>query len=193
MPLHVVDDMGWYIFDFLFVIQDISARNHLLLHLNYGMYDTINPSVFHRGARVNVGSEDVLSPPTTPVASIAKDDRLLLFLTSEIGEGGTGVVHGGTLELESGGRRSTLDIAAKLAFTSSQQARLVQEWSVYSHMAEKGVQGIPTLLGIFHDVERENGPSCVLMRHAGRSLRRAAPISSIQRFVSVRLSCGLHD
>lgn len=147
--------------------------------------------MFHRGARAHL--DEMGSRRTSPVTPVARDDRLLLFLTSEIGRGATGVVHGGTLEIESEHRRSSVNIVAKLAFTSSQQARLAQEWSVYTHLALNGVQGIPTLLGIFHDVERDNGPSCVLMRHAGTSLRRASPISSVQRYVISHLPCGLYE
>jgi hypothetical protein len=64
---------------------------------------------------------------TTPVASVARDDKLLLFLSSEIGQGTAGVVHGRTIKIESEHRHLTVDTAAKLAFTNSQQARLELE------------------------------------------------------------------
>jgi hypothetical protein len=111
----------------------------------------------------------------------------LLYLNSKLGQGATGVVHGGVLEVEDSSDRksSRLDIAAKLSFTDMQRERLQQEWSVYMHLTMEGIQGIPTLLGLFYDPELEDrSPLCLLTCYAGLSLRRSGQsITSIQRYV----------
>jgi hypothetical protein len=133
------------------------------------------------------GEEDTTPEPATLVSDVPKDERLLLYLNSELGQGATGVVHGGILEVEdmSGRKRSRLDIAAKLSFTDAQRDRLQQEWSVYMHLTMEGIQGIPTLLGIFYDPELEDtSPLCLLMCYAGLSLQRSGrSITSAQRCV----------
>ena len=53
-----------------------------------------------------------------------RDDKLLFFLSLEIGQGTADMVHGKTLKIESEHRHLKVDIAAKLAFTNSQQAHL---------------------------------------------------------------------
>jgi len=163
---------------FKWTIQQALSRPVLLLHIKYNIYDSIRPAIFYRGARVNSNNDGIVTPPTTPATAFPKDVRLLLFLTSELGEGATGVVHGGILQVESEHKISTLEIAAKLAFTDEQQAALVAESFIYTHMAEEGIKCIPTVLGYFHDAD-EDGPSCLLMSHSGKSLQdRGTTIST---------------
>ncbi|KIM90427.1 hypothetical protein PILCRDRAFT_1730 [Piloderma croceum F 1598] len=65
--------MSLKIHDFLVAVQKIASRNSLLLHLNYNIYDTVNPSMFHRGARAHLGE---MGPRhTTSVTLVARDDR----------------------------------------------------------------------------------------------------------------------
>ena len=70
---------------------------------------------------VDSGDEDITPEPATLVSNVPKDTRLLLYINSELGQGATGVVHGGLLEVESGNKSSRLDIAAKLSFSERQR------------------------------------------------------------------------
>jgi len=138
--------------------------------MQYDIYDTVKPAIFYRGARVNLVSESILSPPLTPATSFPINDRMLLFLTSELGEDMSGVYHDGILEVEWDEKTSsTLAVTVKLAFTDEHQMTLVQEWSAHMHMLSKSVEGIPCVLGVFHEDE-EDGPSCLVLYHAGISL-----------------------
>jgi hypothetical protein len=163
---------------FKWTMQQALSRHILLLHIKYDIYDSIRPAIFYRGCRVNSNNAGLVSPPTTPATVFPKDERLLLVLTSELGQGATGVVHGGILQVESEHKISKLEIAAKLAFNDEQQEALVFESSIYLHLAREGVDCIPTILGSFHDVE-EDGPSCLLMSRNGKSLQdRGTSIST---------------
>jgi hypothetical protein len=110
------------------------------------------------------------------------------FLTSELGHGAMGVTHDGWLEALPMHRRSGLRVAAKFAFTVDQQGDVAYEHSIYLHLQAKGVSGIPTVYGIFHDIERMLSPSCILMAYSGTSLCvklsiSNTPISDSQRQV----------
>jgi hypothetical protein len=166
------------------ITEQLSSRCVLLLHLQYNIYDTVNPAIFYRGARVNLDNEGVLSPPTTPATSFPIDARILLFLTSEVGEDTSGVLHDGLLEAEWDEKNSsTLAVTVKLAFTDEHQENLVHEWSVHMHMLSESVQGISSVLGIFHEDEDE-GPSCLVTYHGGTSLADSKQsLSPDQRYV----------
>jgi serine/threonine protein kinase len=166
------------------ITQQLSSRYVLLLHLQYDVYDTVKPAIFYRGARVNLDNEGLLSPPTTPATSFPIDARLLLFLTSDIGEDPSGVLHDGVLEVEYDEKNSsTVPVIVKLAFTDEQQENLVQEWSVHMHMLSESVTGIQTVLGVFHE-EEDEGPSCLVSCCTGTSLaERTSSLSPNQRYV----------
>jgi hypothetical protein len=152
---------------FKWTVQQALSRR--VLYIKYDIYDSRRPAIFYRGAGVNSNNDGVVTTPTTPATAFPKDMRLLLFFTSELCEGATGVVHGGILQVESGPKISRLKIATKLAFTDEQQAALVAESFVYTCMAEEGIICIPTILGYFHDTA-DDGPFCLLMSHGGKSL-----------------------
>jgi len=152
------------------ITEQISSRYVLLLHLQYDIYDTVKPAIFYRGARVNLDNDSVLSPPTTPATSFPIDVRILLFLTSELGEDVSGVLHDGILEIEWDEKTSsTMAVSVKLAFTDDHQENLIREWSVHMHMRSKSIEGIPSVLGVFHEDE-DDGPSCFVSYCAGTSL-----------------------
>ena len=157
----------------------------MLLHLQYDVYDTVNPAIFYRGARINLDNEGLLSPPTTPTTSFPIDARLLLFLTSDIGdEDLSGVLHDGILEVEHDEKNSSnVPVIVKLAFTDEQQGNLVQEWSVHMHMLSESVTGIQTVLGVFHEDDDE-GPSCLVSYCTGTSLaEKKSSLLPNQRYV----------
>lgn len=156
----------------------------LYLRFQYDVYESIHPARFLRGSRPYV-ARNRTSRHTTPVEALPKNSHLLLILTSQLGHGAMGVTHGGFVQTDFEPGHSTLKVAAKLAFTDDQQAYILHEHTVYMHLKSKGVRGIPTVYGIFHDAELETGPSCLLMSHGGVSLRARNPtlnpITSSQR------------
>jgi len=157
----------------------------MLLHLHYDIYHTINPEIFHRVPLVDSEEEDNTPERVPLVTVVPKDERLLLFLNSELGQGATGMVHGGVLQVESDHESSRLNIAAKLSFTDDQRERLQQEWIVYMRLKMEGAEGITSALGIFYDPELEDAsPLVLLMHHAGVSLQRSGiSITPTQRYV----------
>jgi hypothetical protein len=164
-------------------LQQANNRNFLLLHLCYDIYHTTNPEVFHRAPVASLDSDDEnASEPPPPDSVVTKDACLFLFLNSVLGQGNTGVVHGGILEIETDDKKSRLNVAAKLSFSDEQRERVHSEWSVHMHLTSQGIKGVPTLLGIFYDPEVETAPLCLLTCHAGVSLRRSGKsITSVQR------------
>ena len=152
-----------------------------MVHLHYGIYDTSQPELFLRVPPAN--SDDDHTPDArTPEPALSRDASLLLFLNSELGQGNTGVVHGGVLDIQTEDKRSRLPIAAKFSFSEDQRDRLQCEWSALVHLTSQGVKGIPTLLGIFHNPKVPTGPLCLLTRHVGVSLRKSrTSITSAQR------------
>lgn len=152
-----------------------------MLHLCYNIYHTINPQVFHR-APVTDSDDDHTPEPPPPVSAVTKDASLVLILNSVLGQGNTGVVHGGVLKIEADNKNSQLDVAAKLSFSDKQRERLQAEWSVHMYLTSLGINGIPTLLGIFYDPEVETAPLCLLTCFAGISLQKSGKsITSAQR------------
>ncbi len=88
--------------------------------------------------------------PTTP---IPPDENMVVVLTSELGEGAIGKVHGGELEVETPEGVVSLDVVVKLSLGYDRQESLKHEASIYSHLASEGVRNIPAMLGLFEDVE----------------------------------------
>lgn len=166
------------------ITESISSRHVLLLHMQYDVYDTVNPAIFYPGARVNLDSEGVLSPPVSPASSFPIKERMLLFLTSELGEDKSGILHDGIFEVEWDEKNSsTLKVMVKLAFTDEHQTNLVHEWSVHMHLLSESVAGIPSILGVFHD-EEEDGPSCFFYHPTGVSLANSKQsLTSDQKYV----------
>jgi hypothetical protein len=161
-----------------------------MVHVTYGVYDSIHPAVFNRGSRYP-GIYGLCTPPSSPSYLPKENNRFELFLTSEIGERTAGILHGGVIEVESDKTNASLDVTAKLAFTNEHRRKLAHESSMYTLLESKGVKGIPTALGIFSEVG-ETGPSCFVTSHAGTSLQeRKLPITDNQRCVPISIH-GIH-
>jgi len=152
------------------MVQVAQNRVVLLLYLRYGVYDSRYPATFYRSAPAI--TEDRETPPLLPlrpISSCQTKDCLTIILTAEIGHGATGVVHRGTLHVESFDESVPLDAVVKLAFDSEQRDALKNEHEIYRLLRLNGVvQGIATVLGFFDDVE--GGPSALVMLYAGVSL-----------------------
>lgn len=167
--------------DFQWSIQQAITRSIVLLHIRYDIYHTIQPHIFHRGQLVDL-DDDIPELQIPEVLPIRDEDRLMLFLNSELGEGNTGVVHGGVLEIVSVKRHCRMEVAAKLSFSDAQIERLRDEWEMHEHLMSSGVKGIPALLGGFYDPNSNSTPLCLLMNYAGVSLQRSGvTITSVQR------------
>jgi hypothetical protein len=109
---------------------------------------------------------------------------MMLTLTSEIAEGATGIVHDAALELQtSDGEHLTdgINVVVKLALLEEQKDGLHNEYTIYQRLASKCVKGIPTVLGLFDEIE--GGPTLLIMTHAGTRLHRDRAVSSSQRYV----------
>lgn len=141
--------------------------------MRYGIYDSVNPDLFHRLSGTH--SDEEVATPDLELSRDARSidlDPPVLVLASELGQGGTGMVHGGYLEMRTETGTSRLEIAAKLAFDEDAKVRLVDEWRVYKLLSVQDVKGIPTMLGIFQDsAEPQIMPTCLVTTFAGKSLR----------------------
>jgi hypothetical protein len=146
---------------------DIAGRRDIiLLFLQYGIYDSSNPSTFIRS--LPTGQAPNPLPSWETVRSYKLEECLTIVLKSEIGHGATGEVLRGTLEVEASEGCVSLDVAVKLAMSSEQRAALRNEYAAYHQLRVKAVtSGITTPLGLFYDVDPEGGPSALVMLYAG--------------------------
>jgi hypothetical protein len=103
---------------------------------------------------------------------------MILTLTSEIAEGATGIIHGATLRLQNSDGTDSIDVIVKLALLEEQKDALRNEYAMYQ-LASKCVKGIPTVLGLFDEIE--GGPALLIMTHEGICLHRDRAVSSSQR------------
>jgi len=147
------------------------------MHFQYGIYDSPVPAAF-----IRVLVPMPIPPPSPQCRRVFQaDERLVLVITSEIGTGATGIVHGGTLEVELPGQRLSLTVVAKLAFSDHQKERLVHENAIYRYLSSRRIRGIPTLLGLFSSPG--GGPSALLLTNNGVSISCDTQSSPIIRSV----------
>ena len=147
-----------------------SSCDVIFLYLKYKICDSPVPASFLRSAPPIIAHKKFPIPAFHPRAidNYEPEECLTVILTSEIGQGATGVVLRGTLEPEILNCAIPLDIVMKLAFDFEQRDALRSEYEVYRHLRLKGVQGIATTLGVFYDFD---GAACTLaMLYAGVSL-----------------------
>jgi hypothetical protein len=143
-----------------------SRRDIILLFLQYGIYDSSNPSTFIRS--LPTGQAPIPLPSREIVRSHKLEECLTVVLKSEIGHGATDEVLRGTLEVEASEGCVLLDVAVKLALSSEQCAALRNEYAAYQQLRLKAVtSGITAPLGLFYDVDPEGGPSALVMPYAG--------------------------
>jgi hypothetical protein len=141
-------------------------RDIIMLFLQYGIYDSSNPSTFIRS--LPTGQAPNPLPSLETVRRYKLEECLTIVLKSEIGHGATGEVLRGMLEVEASEGCVLLDVAVKLALSSEQRAALRNEYVTYHQLRLKAVtSGIITPLGLFYDVDPEGGPSALVMPYAG--------------------------
>lgn len=124
--------------------------------------------MFRRLSSSRRSSPALRSPPKQHLASKSFSNATVV-LTSDLGEGGTGIVHGGQLFVNTGGDEVALNIAVKLSFNNDQQDMLRDEYLCLSELHSRGVAGIPTVLGYYDSID-ENGPTMLVMLNAGVDL-----------------------
>lgn len=145
-----------------------SLRNLVLIRLQYGVYNSPVPASFLRyGPSITPAIGP--SPPRKAKDAYRTHEYFTLILTSHIADGATGVVHGATLKLETSDAQSlSQEVVVKLAFLHEQQERMRNEYTIYRHLAMANVTGVPTVLGLFKDLE--GGSMALVMNDAGVSL-----------------------
>jgi hypothetical protein len=148
-------------------------RDVIWLYLQYGIYDSPVPATLIRSA-----SSEQSPSPTSVRRRYRLEECLTIVATSEIGDGATGVVLRGTLQVE---ECRSLDVAIKLALSDEQREALRSEYAIYSKLRMKGVcTGIVTLFGLFEDVE--GTCSALVMSYAGEPLSTVS-VSGSCRYV----------
>lgn len=104
------------------------------------------------------------------------NECISLVLTSRIGSGSTGTVHGATLEVRPNvGPPITRDVVVKLSFTPEQHERMRSEYCIYQHLA--GIPGILHVFGLFEDIE--GGTLALVMEHGGCSLEDRGELDKV--------------
>ncbi|KAF5386089.1 hypothetical protein D9615_002184 [Tricholomella constricta] len=125
----------------------------------------------------------------------------LLTITSKLGAGATGDVHSASLKFQASTGETVLfsDAVVKLAFDSEQRERMRNEFEVYEHLNSSGVEGIPTIFGLFKDVESE--ALALVMNNVGTSVWKRRPdkrsmslaISALERVAFIEIMKSIHD
>lgn len=150
-------------------IQIAENRDVLFLSLCYDIYNSPTPATFLRSAPpITEGKRNSTLLYPRDIGAYRPRDCYSVTLTSEIGQGATGVVHRGVLDVNNGS--TMLDVVVKLAFDEEQKTALKDEYEMYRLLRLKGVvDGIATVLGLFNDFE--GGPSALVMLYAGEPLQ----------------------
>ena len=92
-----------------------------------------------------------------------------LYLAPDFNSGATGQVHRATIRMTLlGGRLLSSPAIVKVAFHDLQRERLRHEYIVYKHLADKGVESVASIYGLFEDID--DGSSALIMSDAGISL-----------------------
>jgi hypothetical protein len=97
-------------------------------------------ALFNQGSRYP-DFRGIFTPPISPSYLPKEHDRFELFLTSEIGQRGAGVLHDGVIEVQSDNESASLDVTAKLAFKPEHQKNLDYELFVYRVLGVQMHQG----------------------------------------------------
>ncbi|KAF9518757.1 hypothetical protein BS47DRAFT_194993 [Hydnum rufescens UP504] len=153
------------------LIQVASIAENTLVQLHYSIYDSPVPASFVRSSPPILANMESLAPPDSPraISTGRLGECLFIILTSEIGQGATGLVHRGTLNFDIPGVSGAIDVIVKFAFELEQQDALRAEHEVYRLLRSKGIlTGIATTLGIFDDCE--GMANALIMVYAGVSL-----------------------
>ncbi|KIM42836.1 hypothetical protein M413DRAFT_444485, partial [Hebeloma cylindrosporum] len=158
------------------ITKVLGSKTLGLVSLRYGPYCSPTPASF---IRIGSSCAPSLQPKPPRVqklkAKYQTHEYFTLMLGQPLGDGATGVVHPAALEIQvkdDTGATSILkrnDLVVKLAFEEEQKTRMQHEFTVYAHLAKKNVTGVPTVHGLFNDLD--SGTLALLMDNAGQNLR----------------------
>ncbi|KAH8120698.1 hypothetical protein DFH11DRAFT_84658 [Phellopilus nigrolimitatus] len=174
-------------------LQLTGSRNIAAMFLRYGIYDSVSPACFYRTRpSLYTGAVAQSPPPSRGKLSYNADEYVTFALISEYESCATGVVHAAVLEVRAHeGQCLTRDAIVKLAFSTDQQERLLNEYRIYSLMAAKNVEEIPVVLGLYKDIEGE--PSALVMTHEGTSLDdRGGSVTPAERVAFIQALKVIH-
>ncbi|KAF8907629.1 hypothetical protein CPB84DRAFT_1843849 [Gymnopilus junonius] len=153
------------------IFSEIAKRKLAVVKLHYGVFCSPVPSSFVRvGPSCAPGAVRVQKeyPKQTKYKT---HEYFTLTLKESLGEGAVGVVHPAALEFTTESDDVlTRNLVIKLAFSSEQQKRMLNEYRIYGHLClKKGIEGIITVHSMFRDPD--SGTLGMLMDDAGQSLR----------------------
>ncbi|KAG6818919.1 hypothetical protein H0H93_000304 [Arthromyces matolae] len=175
------------------MVDEISSRHLALLRMQYDKFNSPVPASFLR--------HNSSFTHTPGKSSYKPKEYFILTLTSYIGDGSTGDVHGATLELlgKDEAVHSYSNAVVKFAFLPAQRQRLRHEFKVYQQLKLSGVTCIPQIFGLFKDVEGDT--LALIMTNAGKSLADRRPdlqssvfyVSKEERDKFVEALQSIHD
>ncbi|KAG6818447.1 hypothetical protein H0H93_004865 [Arthromyces matolae] len=146
------------------VINEIKPRPLTLLRMQFSRFNSPVPASFLRYDLAN--NLKKLYKPT---------DYFIITITSYIGNGSTGDVHGAAMELlgVDGTVHSYANAVVKFASKPDQRQRLRHEFKVYERLKPLGITCIPEVFGLFKDIEGDT--LALVMTHCGESLASRRP------------------
>jgi hypothetical protein len=156
------------------------------------------PAAFSRDAPTLIPMESEL--PFTPkeggkrARKLQPHQYISITVTSSMGEGAVGLLHGGILRCFDAKSDKTMEakVVLKMVFDEEKKVKLRHEYSVYQRLVAAGVEGIPSVFGMFQDY-LEDGPLIMIVTDCGRNTwqcRRASP-DSLEVVLSDEETCGL--
>ncbi|KAF7309356.1 Protein kinase domain-containing protein [Mycena indigotica] len=178
-----------------------SQRDMMFLTLQYGIHCSPAPASFIRAAQCLVHATKRKPNYKPPIKRSYKPEEYFeLLLTSQIGDGATGVVHSANLRVvtKAGSALTHDNLVLKIAFQERQQVRMRHEYAIYQRLAEHGVTGVPQVYGLFEDLE--GGAIALLMNNCGKTIwdlrpdkkRARTVITSVQRARFIEILTSVH-
>ncbi|KAG6818446.1 hypothetical protein H0H93_004864, partial [Arthromyces matolae] len=147
------------------MVDEIPSRPLVLLRMQYDKFNSPVPASFLRHNLT----------PKLDKSTYAATEYFILTLTSFIGDGSTGDVHGASIEFlgMDGTVHSFHNVVVKFAFHPAQRRRLQHEFKIYEKLKLSGITCVPHILGLFEDIE--GNTLALVMTHAGKSLADRRP------------------
>ncbi|KAJ8586476.1 hypothetical protein M405DRAFT_843850 [Rhizopogon salebrosus TDB-379] len=153
------------------------------VRLQYGIYNSVRPSLFIRS--------HLMAPSPSPTIP-SKDLHALVTLTSEIGHGATGNVHGGFLEVNDGRTPISLSIVTKIAFSPEEIQQLEHETCVYRILESAGTR-VPRIYGLFREHYDAGDAAALIMSYDGISIEKSnSPVTEEQIESFLTTSKAIH-
>lgn len=125
-------------------------------------------------------------PPSPKNTATSSDESINIIVTSEMPSGSTGIVHIGSMRLETSD--PSIEVAVKLAFDKADKDILQKERDLYRTLHSESVTGIPQVIGLFES-EDHGEPHALVMTYAGVSLKSGKDLSVDVKLVALS-SCS---